>query len=546
MKIVTVPQMVAMEEATDAAGFTYDQMMAAAGAALADSILEHAPFAGLILFLIGPGNNGGDGLVACALLQQRGHDAIAYGWKRRQEDDPLVAAVTDRLWAEEDAGFERLQELLLQADVLVDALLGTGNTRPIGGSLAELLTAVNDILAESRTRPMKRLNPALPASRCHRPLVIACDCPSGLFCDTGEIDPLTLPADRTITFALPKSGHFLMPGAAACGDLTIADIGIDRNLAPDDIPEVLTGEEIAALLPARPVSAHKGTFGKALIVAGSANYPGAAALASLSAHRAGCGLVHLASPAAVGHVVASQCPEPVHTVLPSDMGALTADAIPILTPLFENHQALLLGPGLGADKHTVEFVSALLTGKTPVRKQIGFLSPPTSSSDQHTDFPPLIVDADGLNAIAQLDEGPAALPAHSLLTPHPGEMGRLTGLSTAEINKDRWQISRRFAAEWDQIVILKGAYTVIAHPDGRLRISPFADAALATAGSGDVLAGTIVGLMAQGLNTWDAACCGVYLHGLAGSLAAKSIGPALLASDISKHLPDALKLLKIA
>ena len=205
---------------------------------------------------------------------------------------------------------------------------------------------------------------------------------------------------------------------------------------------------------------------------------------------------------------------------------------------------MLLGPGLGADKHTVEFVSALLAGKTPTRKQIGFLPQPSANPDPRPALPPLVVDADGLNAVAQWEGGPAALPPLSVLTPHPGEMARLTGLSTGEINADRWQVCRRFAAEWNQVVVLKGAFTVIAQPDGQLAISPFADAALATAGSGDVLAGTLVGLLSQGIGSWDAARIAVYLHGLAGRLAAETVGPALLASDISRHLPRALALLR--
>ncbi len=387
-----------------------------------------------------------------------------------------------------------------------------------------------------------RIDPTQPVA-CRSPLVIACDCPSGLHCDTGEIDPLALPADVTVTFALPKRGHFLQPGAAACGRLIIADINIDRNLAPADAPDVLTPSDITAMLPKRPISAHKGTFGKALIVAGSANYPGAAAIACTAAYRTGVGLAHLAAPAPVCQVVASQIPEPVHTMLPSDMGALTQAAVSVLAPLLPDHQALLVGPGLGTDEKTVEFVETLLVGRTQVQHPIGFLSQRAVEPERRPELPPLIVDADGLNALAQLDGGPAALPANSILTPHPGEMARLTGLSTSEINAKRWQVAGRFAAEWKQVVVLKGAYTVIAHPTGALAISPFADAALATAGSGDALAGAIVALLAQGLSTWDAARAGVYLHGLAGRLAAEKHGPALLASDIAHELSHALAML---
>ena len=542
MKIVNVPQMVAMEKATDAAGFTYDQMMAEAGRALAESVAEHVADEGVILFLIGPGNNGGDGLVACARLQEQEHRAIPYIWKRKSDADPLVGAVSDIVWAEEDADDEQLRRLIPQADVIVDALLGTGNVRAIGGSLATLLETVRTALGQQAATQPTRIDPTRPvASRSS--LVIACDCPSGLHCDTGEIDPLALPADLTVTFALPKRGHFLQPGAAACGRLVIADINIDRTLAPDDAPDVLTPGEVAAMLPSRPTNAHKGTFGKALIVAGSANYPGAAAIACTAAYRAGAGLAHLAAPASVCEVVASQVPEPVHTVLPSDRGAIIQAAVSVLRSMLSNHQGMLVGPGLGTDAKTVEFVEALLVGRTEITHPIGFLSQRAVAPEGRPDLPPLIVDADGLNAIAQLDGGPAALPTNSIITPHPGEMARLTGLSTSEINAKRWQVAGRFAAEWKQIVVLKGAYTVIAHPAGALAINPFADAALATAGSGDALAGAIVALMAQGLVAWDAARAGVYLHGLAGRLAATQHGPALLASDIAQEIAHALAML---
>lgn len=544
MKIVTVAQMVAMEQATDAAGFSYDQMMAAAGGAVARIVWEYEPFAGTILCLIGPGNNGGDGLVACAALQAEGMPVVPYIWKRKSEHDPLLGAVHNSVWAEQDAGYSQLRKLVAEAGIVIDALLGTGNVRPITGDLADLLAVVRQALDQRNAAPPILIHPAYPHPRTRaqaRALVIACDCPSGLNCDTGEIDPLALPADHTVTFALPKAGHFLQPGAAACGRLTIADIQIDRRLAPANAPDLLTPNEVATLLPTRPANAHKGTFGKALIVAGSNNYPGAAAIASLAAYRAGAGLVHLASAAAVGNIVASQLAEPIHTTLPAELGALLPEAADILRPLLAAHDALLLGPGLGLDHHTIGFVTAFLLNRPRVR--LGFLAERTAAATSDAPLPPLVVDADALNALAQTRTSPAVLPPGSILTPHPGEFARLTGLSSDEINANRWQVARRFAREWNQIVVLKGAFTVIAHPDGSLAISPFANAALATAGSGDVLAGALVALLAQGLNPWDAARVGVYLHALAGRLASEKCGPALLATDIAHALSSARRLL---
>ncbi len=535
MKIVTVAQMVAMEQATHAAGFSYEQMMAAAGGALAETIAEQGPFSKPILFLIGPGNNGGDGLVACARLQTQGAPALPYIWKRKRGADPLSEAVSDAIWAEQDPGYERLAALAAQAGIIVDALLGTGNIRPIAGDLAQLLIVVRQAMATSGHDHPARFDPTRPTPR-SRPLVIACDCPSGLNCDTGAFDPLALPADQTVTFALPKPGHFLQPGASACGRLTLAEIGIDRGLAPADAPDLLTPSEIAALLPNRAPGAHKGTFGKALIAAGSSNYPGAAAIACQSAYRAGAGLVQLAAATPVRQLVASQLPEAVYALLPApplagdEQGAasLPLEALAMLRELWVGTDAFLIGPGLGTRPETVACVQTLLVAGGPA-------SP--------SDLPPLVVDADALNALAAQPNGPASLPSGSILTPHPGEMARLTGLTTREVNADRWRIARRFAAAWDQIVVLKGAFTAIAHPDGALAISPFADAALATAGSGDALAGAIVGLLAQGLDAWAAARAGVFLHALAGRMAAQSLGPTLLASDIARHLTPAWSLL---
>jgi NAD(P)H-hydrate epimerase len=438
--------------------------------------------------------------------------------------------VREVIWAEQDDGYVKLVRLVEQAAVIVDALLGTGAARPIAGELAALLQAVREAIETRHRLQHDRFDPTRPAAPA-RPLVIACDCPSGLNCDTGALDPLALPADQTVTFALPKAGHFLPPGAWACGRLSIAEIGIDRRLAPASAPDLLTPAEVAALLPARPPAGHKGTFGVALVVAGSRNYPGAAALACQAAYRAGAGLVRLAAAAPVGQLVAGQLPEAVHSPLPShpladdeqETAALSPAALPSLRDLFATADALLIGPGLGARPETFALVRRLLL---------------TEKGTPAT-LPPLVADADALNALATQPDSPALLPPGSILTPHPGEMARLSGLSTKEINADRWGHARRFAAAWGQIIVLKGAFTAIAHPNGALAISPFADAALATAGSGDALAGAIVALLAQGVDGWAAARAGVYLHALAGRLAAQALGPTLLASDIARHLTSA-------
>jgi NAD(P)H-hydrate epimerase len=366
--------------------------------------------------------------------------------------------------------------------------------------------------------------------------------PSGVNCDTGAVDPVTLPADLTITFAAAKLGQFRFPAASILGQLVVADIGIPSALCAEVQREVATHAAIADRLPARPHDAHKGTFGKAMIVAGSTNYVGAASLAGAAAGRIGAGLVTLAAPAALHSVLAQKLTEATHLLLPHDMGALAPGAIKVLADHVDDYASLLLGPGLGQDPQTIIFVHNLfgleVEGRT---RQIGFqrdAAPPSTPLS----LPPLVIDADALNALASLDEWWRHLPAQSILTPHPGEMGRLMKVETASVNADRIATAARQAAEWRHVVVLKGAFTVVAAPDGRTTVIPFATAALATAGTGDVLAGSIAGLLAQGLSPYDAALCGAYLHGLAGAMLEKQVGDAgTLAGDLLPLLPKALR-----
>jgi NAD(P)H-hydrate epimerase len=386
-------------------------------------------------------------------------------------------------------------------------------------------------------------------------LLVAVDGPSGLDYDTGELDTQALSVDMTVTFAFPKQGHFLFPGAGACGQLSVADIGIDAKLARDllDEPalEVVTAEMVRALLPGRPRAGHKGTFGKALLVTGSINYTGAAYLAASGATRVGAGLVTLAVPAAIHGALAAKISEATYLILPQAMGIISPNAVDLLTENMEGYQAMLLGSGLTQEKEAVEFVHKLFQAKAQPKRRgrIGFQ---TSNLDEESDmtgepskFPPLVVDADGLNALAQLGDKQwwQRLPQPSILTPHPGEMARLMGVTTGEVQSDRLKTATEMAGRWGHVVLLKGAFTVVASPDGRTAILPFATSVLATAGTGDVLAGAVVGLLAQGLAPFDAAVAGAYLHGLAGNLAGEEIGLAgTVAGDLLPRLPRALNL----
>jgi len=506
-KIVTVEEMIRIETAADAGGHSYAEMMEQAGKSLANALLTRiSNVKGKhVLVLAGTGNNGGDGLVAARWLVEAGATLAVYLTKERAKDDPHLAALrglgTLIAISEQDQRSRVLKLQLGRADIVVDAVLGTGFKLPLRGAAEQVLKVAkqND----------------------SRPFVVAVDCPSGLDCDTGEIANETLTADLTVTLAAAKPGLFLFPGAEHVGELVIGDIGLsDRQKELASIKsELATAESARELLPIRPMDAHKGSFGRALIVAGSINFPGAAALAGRAAYLAGAGLVTLAVPAPVQAMIAGQLPE--CTWLPLGV-TLDAENARLLGQEWEHTQALLVGPGFGLESATADFLRTLL--------------------EAGAKLPPAVIDADGLKLMASVEGWDSMLPAGSVLTPHPGEMSVLTGLSTREIQEHRSEIALEKAAEWGHIVVLKGAFTVIAHPDGRSTLIPTATPALARAGTGDVLAGLLVGYRAQGLSSYEASVVGSYLHARAGQLAAQSIGTAasVLAGDVAAAVPAAI------
>jgi hydroxyethylthiazole kinase-like uncharacterized protein yjeF len=549
MKVVTTEEMRRIERETDAREVSYATMIENAGRAVAEACQRMGATDKQILVLVGPGNNGGDGLVAGRYLYDAGIHVTFYIWKRRIEDDENFRLVTERnipiFWTEEDNGFAALRRLLDESDVIIDALLGTGVSRPIEGSLKEILTVVGEEIRRRRKTKRKEalFSPSVPSFTAppSLPVLAAVDVPTGLNCDTGAIDPAAVPADLTVTFGFPKRGQFLFPAAEYVGQLIVADIEIPPHLADDVQVELATPEMVRGLLPPRPISAHKGTFGKALVVAGSVNYTGAAYLASAAATRVGTGLVTLALAESIHPILASKLSEVTFLLLPQDMGVLVPDAIKVLGERIPDYDALLLGPGLGRDKKTVQFVQQLLSVEPGTRGRIGFLAS-EEVTEEKLSLPPLIIDADGLNALADTPNWWEQLKGLSILTPHPGEMSRLTGLTVREIEADRPGVARQMAERWHQVVILKGAYTVIANPEGRVVINPFANPGLATAGSGDVLAGAIVGFLAQGLVPFDAALAGAYLHGLAGELVREELGgTGMVAGDLLPMLPETIK-----
>jgi ADP-dependent NAD(P)H-hydrate dehydratase / NAD(P)H-hydrate epimerase len=550
MKIFTVSEMISAEKAADAAGMSYAQMMETAGRCVAEAVIERVPVTGTrVLILVGPGNNGGDGLVAGRYLAKAGADVVFYLTKPRDPtSDKNFANIQtmglDAIVAEYDQRFRVLRTRLQITDIVIDALLGTGVSRPIGGNLAKLLTQLQAgltdrrkaLAAEHQTHltSIAKINTKAQRAKdtkkegtkdlpfTHSPLhpfVAAVDCPSGLNCDTGALDPLAVPAQLTVTFAGPKRGHFIFPGAAACGELVVADIDISPEMpvvAAVKV-ELATRKWVREHLPKRPFSGHKGTFGKVLIAAGCDQYRGAPVLAAKGAFRAGAGLVALAVPRVVRETAVLHLPEATYPPTDDDLMLSTASAH-MLLPTISQYSAMLVGPGLGT---AAAFIQAMFNAETAAQ------------------LPPLIIDADGLNELAKLEKWQQRLPAHTILTPHPAEMARLMGISLAEMTQlDRVQTAVSHAAAWNHVVLLKGAYTVIAAPDGRATILPFANPVLAVGGSGDVLSGVIVALLGQGMEPYEAAVLGGYLHGGTGEVGK---GSGLLASEIADLIPQVMQ-----
>lgn len=513
MKIVTAEEMRQIDQ--DCAGFNLPAsvLMENAGKAVAEEIRRILSTIDQqnILFLIGPGNNGGDGLVAARHLHDWGASVSLYLCNQRASDTNLQL-VRQRgitiLEAAQDKNLANFDELLSSASCVVDTLFGTGKIRPLEGVVQQIL---------DRVAGAKRKNENLR--------VIAIDLPSGLDADSGAVDPACLDADNTITLGFPKLGLFNFPGAERAGKVTVVDIGIPDHLAESITTELLTPEWARETLPRRPLNANKGSFGRVLVVAGSINYIGAAYLACSGAIRIGAGLVTLATAATLLPVLAAKLTEVTHLPLPeSQPGIVSPEAALLIGQQINQYNVLLLGCGLGQSQSAMKFVSSVL------------LKP---------GLPALVLDADALNTLAEIPKWWQELTNDAILTPHPGEMARLCGISVEEVQSDRAGLTTQKALEWHKTIVLKGAFTVIAAPDGRCRISRIANPGLASAGTGDVLSGAIAGLAAQGLPLFDAATLGVYLHGEAGEMVKTRLGDVgMIATDLLPILPVAIKELK--
>ncbi|MDP7168893.1 MAG: NAD(P)H-hydrate dehydratase [Nitrospinota bacterium] len=487
-------------------GVPSSALMETAGCQAARAIWEHFGQPGLrVLVAAGKGNNGGDGFVIARHLINQGAEVCVFALFPLEEvsgDPAIFLNILNKMGAslesiENKESIARLRSAAVHSDLVVDAILGTGFSPPARGLAEEALEALGDI----------------------RTPITAVDIPSGLDATTGSSEGHFLKADLTVAFGAHKRGHFLLPAAEFVGEVVLADIGIPTPcMEEEDIPLKLTeAEDIARFLPERRLGAHKGDAGNLLVVAGSRGMMGAAIMAASAGLRIGAGKVTLAVPESLAYAVESGPPEIMALSLTdTPAGTLDTSAFDPILEAASSMDAVIVGPGISTHPRTVELVQSLI---------------------KHFEIP-LVLDADGLNALSQDITVLDGTRTELLLTPHPGEMARLGRISASNVQADRAGIAIDFASAHGVTLALKGARTIIATPGGSAWLNPTGNPALASGGTGDILAGVVGGLLAQGISSEGALVAGTYLHGAAGDIAANRIGGVgLTATDLLPALP---------
>lgn len=513
MKLARAAEMQAIDRtAIEEVGIPGVVLMENAGRRTVELLVDRfgEPRAREVAVFAGPGNNGGDGFVVARHLQQRGGRVIVY---------LLVAA--DRIKGDAAVNMHIARRLgipirlvldtedlnwidLTSCYVVVDAIFGTGLTREVGGHFAEVVNLIN-------------------AASCP---VVAVDMPTGLDSDTGKILGRAVKADLTATYGLGKPGQFVYPGREHTGELRVIDIGIPAEVVEQAglSVELLAEDRARDYLPDRSADSHKGTYGHVLVVAGSTGKTGAAVLSGLGALRSGAGLVSLCVGQAINSVIESALYEAMTIPVRGGIGGapVIADFEHVLAAL-EGKEALVMGPGIGTSPETAELVLRLYEEAKC----------------------PLVVDADALNILAAREERLTNRSGFArILTPHPGEMARLCRSTSREVQENRIETAAAFSRRYEVYLVLKGAGTLVAAPDGRLAVNPSGNAGMAAGGMGDVLSGILGGFLAQGQSVWQAACLGVYLHGRAGDMLMEEKGPwGYLAAEVAQSLPCLLKTL---
>lgn len=515
MKVVTASQMRDLDRrATEEFGIPSLLLMENAGLQAVLEMERAFPrlYRGRVAVVCGKGNNGGDGFVVARHLFDRSASVEIFLLAKRAEvkgDAKTNLEIVRKLGIPireitTKQGLEAARDSIERADVVVDAILGTGTTGPATGLFAGAIDLVN---------------------RSGRP-VVALDIPSGLSSDENVVPGPCVTAVLTITFGLPKRGLILYPAASHAGRVAVVDIGLPLPLLSDPILDVslVDAADAASALPPRDPNAHKGTFGHVLVLAGSPGKTGAAAMCALSALRIGAGLVTLGVPDSLNDIMETKLTEVMTEPLPETRErTLALSAVEKIAALLEGKRVLAIGPGLSTQPETSELVREVISAARV----------------------PVVVDADGINALGPRLEALGKGAAPIILTPHPGELARLLSISRDEVVQNRIPIAQKVATSYGLHLVLKGGRTLVADPDGRVWINMTGNPGMASGGTGDVLTGLIAGLIAQGVNAGLAARAGVYVHGLAGDLAAGAVGQeAMLASDLMAQIPESIRRLK--
>jgi NAD(P)H-hydrate epimerase len=504
MKVVTSKEMQAIDKKTiEGYGISGLVLMERAGLAVTQRTKELS--AHKILVLCGSGNNGGDGLVVARNLHNAGYKVkvLMVGKKDRLSPDCMTQYKIAKKLGVPVEFRVKLKEIDLHGALVVDAIFGTGLSKEVTGKIAETISFLNDS--------------GVP--------VVAVDIPSGISSDTGQVLGTAVRASITVTFGLPKRGHLLYPGAEYTGKLFVEDIGFPPKLFKNIKCELLEKDDMALLLPERPRYSHKGSYGHVLLVSGSKGKTGAAWMAAKACLRTGAGLVTIGVPDSLLDVLQSKVTEEMTLPLPDrGDGTLSLKALDtVLGFLYEKADILAIGPGIGTNEETQKLVHELLQRCTA----------------------PMVIDADGINALKGKTSLLKKTRAPVVLTPHPGEFARLTGKTINEIEKNRIDAAMAFSKNTGVYLILKGVPTVIAEPEGNVYINPTGNPGMAKAGVGDVLTGMTASLLAQGLSPLEASLLSVYTHGLAGDIASTKQGQhSLIASDIINTLHEAFQHLR--
>lgn len=512
MKLATAADMKKIDElAVRDHGLSISKLMESAGTAVLKELEEnYSPLSKRTVgVLCGKGHNGGDGLVTARLLKgaKASVVAVVLGDAESLAEETLAqlrkakTAKVPILFLEEEESLASVRVALEECDLLVDAILGTGLSRPVDGLAKDLIRLVKGL-----KKP-----------------VVAVDIPSGLSADTGNPLGEVLSALRTVTFGLPKVGFYSPTAPTYLGKWKVDPIGFPTELLNASFlkHELTERETVRKALPHYDDYAHKGSRGRVVIVAGATGLTGAATLSALGAQRIGAGLVTVACPESLNAILEVKLTEPMTAPVPEvEGGFLSLRAAGRILHLCTNVNSVVIGPGIGRHRETAQLVRELLTKLTL----------------------PMVVDADALNLLGgQLDIF-KAVKAPVILTPHPGEAAWLLKISISEVEQNRLKVAKQIAEGYNVVLVLKGRHTVIASPKGEIRINPTGNRALATAGTGDVLSGVIGGLLAQRVNPFDAATLGVYLHGLAGERLARRMGPdGVLAGDLLPLFPRVLR-----